>query len=50
MDNVYALNYLINRQLARKGGKMVAVSVDLKAAVDSVDRGVRGETLKGGNK
>ncbi|XP_029157305.1 uncharacterized protein LOC114929790 [Nylanderia fulva] len=38
MDNIYVMNYLINRQLKRKGGKMTAMFVDLKAAFDSVDR------------
>jgi len=38
MDSIYVLNYIINRQIEKKGGKMVAVFVDLKAAFDSVDR------------
>ena len=38
MDQIYALNYLINRQLGKKRGKMTAVFVDLKAAFDSIDR------------
>lgn len=38
MDNVYALNYLINRQVNRAGGRLVAFFIDLKAAFDSVDR------------
>lgn len=36
MDNIYTINYLINRQIGRKGRKMVAMF--LKAAFDSVDR------------
>jgi len=39
-DSIYVINYLINRQLERKGGKLVALFVDLKAAFDSVDREV----------
>lgn len=39
IDNVYVLNYVINRQLGREK-KVVAMFVDLKAAFDSVDRGV----------
>lgn len=39
IDNIYVINYLINRQIGRKEGKM-AMFVDLKAAFDSVDRGV----------
>lgn len=38
MDQVYAMNYLINRQLGKKRGKMITVFVDLKAAFDSIDR------------
>lgn len=38
MDQIYALNYLINRQLGKKGGKMTALFLDLRAAFDSVDR------------
>lgn len=38
MGNIYVMNYLINRQLGRKRGKMMAMFVDLKAAFDSVDR------------
>ena len=40
MDNVYVLNYLINRRTEKPGGKMVALFIDLKAAFDSVDREV----------
>jgi len=38
MDNIFVLNYLINRQIGKKRGKLIAVFVDLKAAFDSVDR------------
>ena len=38
MDAVYILNYLINRQVTRKKGTLVALFVDLKAAFDSVGR------------
>ena len=40
IDNVYTLNYLINRQVNRKGKKMIIFFIDLKAAFDSVDREV----------
>lgn len=40
IDNIYVLNYVINRQIAKKGGKLIAMFVDLKAAFDSVDRGI----------
>lgn len=39
MDNIYVLNYLINRELGRKKGRMMGpFFIDLKAAFDSVDR------------
>ncbi|KAL6421061.1 hypothetical protein ACFW04_013585 [Cataglyphis niger] len=37
MDNIFILNYLVNRQLSKKG-KLIAFFIDLKAAFDSVDR------------
>jgi len=46
IDNIFTLNYLINRQIGRKGGKMVAVFVDLRAAFDSVDRGTMISALR----
>lgn len=39
-DNIFVLNYLANRQIHKKGGKMVALFVDLRAAFDSVNREV----------
>lgn len=38
IDNVYVLNYLVNRQLSREKGKIMAFFVDLKTAFNSVDR------------
>lgn len=38
MDNIFVLNYLTNRQLEKKGGKLIALFVDLKAAFDTVSR------------
>lgn len=32
------MNYLVNRQLSRDLGKLIALFIDLKAAFDSVDR------------
>lgn len=40
MDNIYVINYLINRQVERKKGKLIAMFVDLEAAFDSVNREV----------
>lgn len=46
IDNIYVLNYLVNKQIERKGRKMVMLFVDLKAAFDSVDRGVLVREMK----
>lgn len=43
---MFVLNYLVNRQLERKGGMVVATFVDLKVAFDSVDREVLMESMK----
>lgn len=40
MDNVYVLNYIINKELVRKGNRVIAFFVDFKAAFDSVNRKV----------
>lgn len=47
IDNIYVLNFLVNRQLQRKGGFVVATFVNLKVAFDSVGRKVMMEALKG---
>lgn len=39
VDNIYTLNYLINRQVSKASDKLVAFFVDLRVAFDSVDRG-----------
>lgn len=46
IDNIYTLNYLINRWVNRKKGKMVILFVDTKAAFDSVDRGKLIEAIR----
>lgn len=46
IDNIYVLNYLINRQVNRKGNKMVVIFIDLRAAFDSVDRKVLMEVMR----
>lgn len=38
LDNIYVLNYLVNRQVSRVGGKMVAFFIALRTTFDSVDR------------
>lgn len=45
IDNIYVLNYLINRQLGR-GRRMVALFVDLKTAFDMIDRKILCETMR----
>lgn len=45
IDDIYVLNYLVNRQLSRWKGKLVAFFIDLKAAFDSVDRKILVEAM-----
>lgn len=40
LNDIYVLNYLVNRQLEKKGKKMITVFVDLRSAFDSMDRGI----------
>lgn len=40
MDNIYMLNYVANKQISRKKGNMVALFADIRAAFDSVERGI----------
>lgn len=46
IDNIYVLNYLVNKKLGTRKGKVIAMFVDLKAAFDSVDRGVLIEAMR----
>lgn len=46
MDAVYVLNYVANRELAKKGGKVFVFFADLKAAFDKVDRRKMKEMLQ----
>jgi len=46
IDNIYVLNYLVNRQINKKKGKLVAFFVDLRAAFDTVDREVLGKAMR----
>ena len=46
MDNIYVLNYLMNRQVGRKVKRMVVLFMDLKAAFDSVDRGILVQAMR----
>jgi len=38
IDNVYELNFIVNRNLEKRGGKIMAFFVDLRAAFDTMDR------------
>lgn len=46
IHNIYKLNYLMNRQLRKRGWKLIILFVDLKAAFDPVNRGVLMEEMK----
>ena len=46
IDNIYVLNYLANRQVVRKGRRLVALFIDMKAAFNSVDRGALLEEMR----
>lgn len=46
IDDIYILNYFVNRQIGRAGGKLVPLFMNLRAAFDTVDRGVLVETMK----
>lgn len=45
-NNIYVLNYLINKRVTAKKGKMVIMFIDVKAAFDSVDRGRLVEAMR----
>jgi len=45
-DAIYVLNYVVNREIVRKRGKVFAFFADLKAAFDKVDRTELGKMLK----
>ena len=48
IDNIYTLNYLVNRNLGRKKGKLIALFVDFKAAINSVNRRLLWKGMGGG--
>lgn len=51
IDNIYVLNYLVNRQIKRAEKKLVTMVVDLRAAFDTMDReSVGGDNEKEGDK
>lgn len=46
IDAVYVLNYIVNKELNKKGGKIFAFFADLKAAFDKIDRKKLHEIMK----
>ena len=44
--DIYLFNFLIDRELEKKGGQLVACFVDYKAAFDTVDRNVLWKIMK----
>lgn len=46
LDNIYVINYQVNKNLEKKGGKLVILFMELKAAFDMVDRGVLVATIR----
>lgn len=50
LDNIYAVNYLVNREISRPGGKLITFFVDLRAAFDSIDKEVLVKAMRRGVK
>ena len=46
VDNIYVLNYLVNRNLSQKKEKLIALFVDFKVAFDSVNRSILWKAMK----
>lgn len=46
IDNIYILQYIIRREVRKKGGKMYGFFMDLMAAFDRVDRKRLWEAMK----
>lgn len=46
MENIYVVNYIVKRELAKRGGKMWACFLDIKAAFDSLNRGKLWEIME----
>lgn len=45
-DQIYVLDYMINKSVAEGEEKMVILFIDIKAAVKSVDRGILEESMR----
>ena len=46
IDAIYVQKYLVNKELSKKRGKLIACFIDLKAAFDKVDRRALMDRLK----
>lgn len=46
LDNIYVISYQVNRNLEKKGEKLVVLFMELKAACDIVNRGVLVATIR----
>lgn len=46
IDNIYVLNHLVYRQVARRKAKLIALYVDLRAAFDFLDREIMEKTIR----
>lgn len=46
INQIYVLNFMINRKVMEKKGKMVVLFVDIKAAFDSVDRDILLDSMR----
>lgn len=47
IDQIYVLNYSLNRMITEKKEKMVVLFLDMRAAFNSVDRGILLEGKRG---
>lgn len=47
LNNIFVINYLVNRQLSKNRGKLVAFFVDLKATFDTVNREILTQIMHG---
>lgn len=46
IDNIYVLNYLVDREISKKKGGVIAFFVDIKAVFDSVNRDILMEAIR----
>lgn len=46
IDNIYVLQYVVEKKLRKKGGKVYGFFVDLRTAFDSVNRDELWETMQ----